>query len=100
MMFSGPVMFVCTASYGKYSHVGTCFSAAAFTTTSAVRSTRCHRVVVADVADHERQQLVEVAIDDFVGRDDAVLVVQPHVVLLRFVAREHRDAARPAHLAA
>ena len=58
------------------------------------------RVIVTDVADDERQQLIEVAIDDFVGRDDAVLVREPHVVLLGFVAREYRDATRPAHLAA
>jgi hypothetical protein len=57
-------------------------------------------VVVADVADHEREQLREVAIHDLVGGDDAVLVVQPHVVLLRLIAREHGDAARTAHLAA
>ena len=37
-MFSGPPMFVCTASKGKYSQVGTCFSAAALKTTSASRS--------------------------------------------------------------
>jgi hypothetical protein len=43
-------------------------------------------VVVADIANDERQQLIEVAIDDFIGRDDAVLLVKAHVVLLRFIA--------------
>ena len=38
-MFSGPSMLVRTASKGKYSHVGTCFSAAALNTTSTPWST-------------------------------------------------------------
>src|SRR5579863_2961933 len=38
-MFSGPSMFVRTASKGKYSHVGTCFNAAVLKTISAFRRT-------------------------------------------------------------
>ena len=34
-MFDAPIQFVERACTGKYSHVGTCFNAAALTTTSA-----------------------------------------------------------------
>ena len=37
-MFSAPSMFVRTASYGKYSHAGTCLSAAALNTMSMLVS--------------------------------------------------------------
>ena len=50
-MFSAPSMLVRTASYGKYSQVGTCLSAAALKTTSALRSARRDARVVAHVAD-------------------------------------------------
>ena len=93
-MFSGPPMLVCTASKGKYSQVGTCFSAAALKTTSASRRTALDAVEVADVADPELQQLLEVAVDDLVGRHAAVQVVHAHVVLLGLVAREDDDLAR------
>ncbi len=57
-MFSGPAMLVITASNGKYSQVGTCFSAAALKTTSASRSAARDAVEVAHVADAELEQLL------------------------------------------
>ena len=54
------------------------------------------RGIVAHVADAEREQFLRVPVDHFVGRALAVQIRQPHVVLLRLVAREHRDAGRPA----
>ena len=51
-------------------------------------------------ADHELQEVLKIAVYDLVSRCHAVLVLQPHVVLLGFVAREDDDLLRPAHFAA
>ena len=56
-------------------------------------------VEVAHVADAELEQPFEVVIDDFVRRGLAVLILQPHVVLLGLVAREDDDLVRHAQFA-
>ena len=92
---SAPMTFVRTASTGKYSQVGTCFSAAAWMTTSAPRTASTSVVVVADVADTKPQQrLTACSVDDFVGRRPPVQEAQAHFVLLGFVARQHRHPGR------
>src|SRR5262249_31204264 len=57
------------------------------------------RGVIAHVADAKRQQLLKVAVDDFVGGRLAMQISQAHVVLLRLIAREDGDARGPPHLA-
>src|SRR5688572_748 len=51
------------------------------------------------VADLERQQLIGVAVDDLVSGDLPMLELEPQIVLLRLVAREHDDLRGPPELA-
>ena len=60
---------------------------------------RADRIDVADVADPEGELSFEVREHDLVGGGHPVHEVQPHLVLLRLVAREHDDALRRPHLA-
>ena len=80
-MFSAPRMLVWTASNGLYSEAGTCFSAAAWTTTSTPRSRPFRRSTVADVAEQEAQPAVAV---------EAAL----HLRLLELVAAVDADRRR------
>ncbi len=96
---SAPRTLVLIASVGKYSQVGTCFSAAAWITTSASRDRLEQRREVADVADAEGEQVAGALVDDVVGGGAAAQEAQPHVVLLGFVARQHGDLGRPADAA-
>ena len=64
-----------------------------------VAQRRGYAVQVAHVADAKLKQLLEVVIDDFVGRRALVLEGQAHRVLLGLVAREDGDLLRQPHLA-
>ena len=55
-------------------------------------------VDVAHVPDTELHQLFEVVVDDFVGRDGAILISQPHVMLFRLITGEDNDLPRPTDL--
>ena len=96
---SAPMTFVRTASTGKYSHVGTCFSAAAWMTMSVSRSDLDERLVVADVADPELEHVACLLVDHVVSGRAAVKEPQAHVVLLGLVTREHGHARRPTEAA-
>ncbi len=77
MTFVAPTTFVLIASIGLYSQAGTCFSAAAWTTTSTPLNGALQPVAVAHVAD-------EVAEWPPVGVGET----GPHLVLLQLVAAE------------
>jgi len=98
-MFAAPRQLVEIACIGKYSHVGTCFSAAALITISTSLTAEQTSAKIAHVADAELEHVLEVVEDHFVGAHRAVQVVHAHLVLLRFVAREHDDLLRRAELA-
>ena len=55
------------------------------------------RRVIAYIADAEIQDITPILIDHIVGRRDAIEVFEPHVVLLRLVARKDRDLSGFAH---